>query len=126
MNGLDALVAFDEFELSVGTCSKKKQQSIDDQSKGVVHVTSASSWTCSFEEKANRRTWCGITQSSNDDFNWTMTNEETPSADTGPSRAYSAPYYVFIEASDSLKAAKAEYVPLTRCWCLAAVCMKHQ
>lgn len=42
---------------------------------------------------------CGMEQSDNDNFDWTMGNGPTPSEETGPPSAYDGSYYIFIEAS---------------------------
>ena len=41
----------------------------------------------------------GWTQSSNDDINWTVDSNGTPSSGTGPSAASQGSFYVFVEAS---------------------------
>ncbi|ELT88550.1 hypothetical protein CAPTEDRAFT_184991 [Capitella teleta] len=43
--------------------------------------------------------FCGMTQSSDDSFDWSMGSGPTPSEETGPDRAYDGSYYIFIEAS---------------------------
>ena len=50
---------------------------------------------CSFEDNS----WCGITQPGGDFFPWSLTDQATPSKDTGPDHAYDGRLYVFIEAS---------------------------
>ena len=40
-----------------------------------------------------------MTQRLDDQFNWTRSNEPTPSSDTGPDIAHSGSWFIFIEAS---------------------------
>ena len=84
--------------------------------RAVVGVTLSppvgSDWRCAFESSPSLAglTWCSMEQSDEDDFDWTMTSAATPSKETGPTRANSFPYYIYIEASKPPKNAKAEYV----------------
>ena len=58
-------------------------------------------WQCSFEDANGRGTLCGMTQSSSDDFDWTLRSGRTPSSETGPNYGYGGSgYYIFIEASN--------------------------
>lgn len=52
-------------------------------------------WDCPFD-----REWCDITQDQSDDFDWTLHHGSTPSDNTGPERAHSDNYYIYIEASE--------------------------
>ena len=53
-----------------------------------------SEWSCNFEEGS----WCDIRHLEGD-FTWTLTDQATPSDETGPNAAYDGRFYVFIEAS---------------------------
>ena len=57
------------------------------------------SWSCSFEIQNGDPSWCDVTQSRNDDFDWTRREGATPSDPTGPDSAHSGRYYVYIEAT---------------------------
>ena len=57
------------------------------------------SWACSFEDDSEAGTFCDITQSVDDDFDWTLTRGRTPSDPTGPERAFSEPFYIYIEVT---------------------------
>ena len=42
-----------------------------------------------------------MTQSSSDDFDWTLRSGSTPSSETGPNSAYGGSgFYIYIEASN--------------------------
>ena len=51
-------------------------------------------WQCNFEFG-----FCAMSQRTDDQFDWTRTNEPTPSSDTGPSAAQSGAWFIFIETS---------------------------
>ena len=57
-------------------------------------------WQCSFENVYGKYTLCGMTQSTDDQFDWSQGEGPTPSEYTGPQEAMSKPYYVFIEVSN--------------------------
>ena len=82
--------------------------------RAVVGVTVSppvgSDWRCAFESSPSLAglTWCSMEQSDDDDFDWTMTTAATPSKETGPMRANSLPYYIYIEASKRSQDDKAE------------------
>ena len=38
-------------------------------------------------------------QSTQDDFDWLLYKGDTPSSETGPSKAFNGDYYIYIEAS---------------------------
>ena len=57
-------------------------------------------WKCSFETADGKSTFCGMTQSTYDVFDWSLIEGPTPSEETGPTVAMSKPYYAFIETSD--------------------------
>ncbi|KAI0230364.1 MAM and LDL-receptor class A domain-containing protein 2, partial [Lamellibrachia satsuma] len=64
-------------------------------------VSTNFSWQCSFENATGRGSLCGMTQSSSDNFDWTLKSGRTPSSQTGPNSAYGGSgYYIFIEASN--------------------------
>ena len=44
-------------------------------------------------------TLCGMEQQTSDVFDWSLHKGETPSDETGPSRAYNGDFYMYIEAS---------------------------
>ena len=56
-------------------------------------------WQCNFETMDGISTLCGMTQSMDDEFDWSLMEGPTPSRKTGPREAKSEPYYAFIEAS---------------------------
>lgn len=58
-------------------------------------------WSCSFEKPEN--VWCGMTQDTTDQFDWTVFSGPTPSDPTGPDSAYDGTYYIYIEASDPVR-----------------------
>ncbi|XP_077991418.1 MAM and LDL-receptor class A domain-containing protein 1-like [Glandiceps talaboti] len=55
---------------------------------------------CNFETDI-----CGFTQNDNDNFNWTRTSNQTPSAGTGPAEDHTkdGEYFMYIEASEARK-----------------------
>ena len=58
-------------------------------------------WQCSFEGATGRGGICDMTQSSSDNFDWTLGSGATPSSETGPSSGYGGSgYYIYIEASE--------------------------
>lgn len=61
------------------------------------NVSVSFNFECTFEDAS----LCGMFQSAiNDEFDWTLTNQTTPSELTGPSEASSGKYYIYIEASN--------------------------
>ena len=71
----------------------------DDNDDGVVQGDFL--WSCSFEDDASGAgTWCDTTNDVDDDFDWTLSKDPTPSNPTGPDAAHSGQYYVFIEATN--------------------------
>jgi len=60
-------------------------------------------WACDFELASGTADWCGITQATDDNFDWTIFDQPTPSDPTGPDQAYSGRWYIYIEASDPRK-----------------------
>lgn len=56
-------------------------------------------FTCSFENYD----FCEFDQigSREDELDWNIQEKETPTDDTGPSRAYDGTYYAYLEASGS-------------------------
>ena len=62
---------------------------------------SMSLWSCSFE--SSQESLCGMSQSTDDDFDWTRQTGATPSSETGPSKAADGDFYIFIEASKPRK-----------------------
>ena len=58
-------------------------------------------WRCNFEGGSDQDagSMCGMTQSTQDQLDWTLTRDPTPSGDTGPDAAYDGSYYIFVEAS---------------------------
>jgi chitodextrinase len=59
-------------------------------------VTGVSSFPYSESFEGNLGAW---SQSTNDDINWTVNENGTPSGNTGPSSAFSGNSYIFVEAS---------------------------
>ena len=58
-------------------------------------------WQCTFEDAAGRGSMCAMTQSSSDDFDWTLGSGSTPSSETGPNSGYGGHgFYIYIEASN--------------------------
>ncbi len=58
---------------------------------------------CTFETNDGSASLCGMQQDmtyDTGDFDWTLWKGATPSKETGPSRAYSGEYYIYIEASN--------------------------
>lgn len=51
-------------------------------------------WDCDFEAGL-----CAMEQSTNDQFDWTRSDEPTPTAQTGPDRAASGVWFIYIETS---------------------------
>ena len=51
-------------------------------------------WMCSFEYDL-----CGMTQMSNDDFDWTRNRGPTDTPNTGPEQAYDGEWYMYSESS---------------------------
>ena len=50
-----------------------------------------------------------MTQSQVDDFDWTVTDQATPSSPTGPDAAYRGAFYVFIETTGRQPGDQARY-----------------
>jgi len=46
-----------------------------------------------------RGRWCGMSQATDDRFDWKMSNRLTPSEETGPENAFNGNWYIYIEAS---------------------------
>ena len=69
----------------------------DDEEDNNNDDTAASDeFSCDFDAKS----LCGITQSTADDFDWTLQAGPTPSGGTGPANgAHSGEYYIYTEAS---------------------------
>lgn len=59
-------------------------------------------FSCGFEEGDHTPESCGILQSQDDVFDWSVGKGPTPSVATGPDKAHSGDYYVFIEASHKI------------------------
>jgi hypothetical protein len=59
-------------------------------------------WRCTFDDTVTKKgNLCGMTQSTDDDFDWTLWSGSTPSSDTGPDSGVGGyGYYIYIEASD--------------------------
>ena len=72
----------------------------DDESISAPKTSTPFHWQCSFENVYGKYTLCGMTQSTDDQFDWSQGEGPTPSKDTGPQEAMSKPYYVFIEVSN--------------------------
>ena len=62
-------------------------------------TTDSDDWQCNFEDIQNEMTLCQMTQAQNDDFDWTLNSGPTDSSKTGPSKAESGDFYIYIEAS---------------------------
>jgi uncharacterized protein YegL len=84
-------------------------------------------WECTFEipEEGGKKEACGISQEANkDQFDWTLGSGPTPSQHTGPEKAFSGDYYMFIEASSPRQPGDAAmiYLPFfpdrEENWCL--------
>ena len=56
-------------------------------------------WRCRFELSDGASSLCGMTQLTNDQFDWTLWTGPTISEETGPERAYEGSFYIYIEAS---------------------------
>jgi hypothetical protein len=54
---------------------------------------------CNFETNDGASTMCTMQANRNMDFEWTLWTGKTPSADTGPAKAFNGPYYIYAEAS---------------------------
>ena len=87
-----------------------------------IYLTGLLNWfTCNF----NSGNTCDLIQESNDVFDWTVQQGDTPSVSTGPNRdrgTGAEGYYIFIETSD----------PRVRIYCVQRVyksnilvCMLH-
>ena len=72
----------------------------DDESFAAPKSSLPFQWQCSFENVNWMYTLCGMTQSTDDQFDWSQGEGPTLSKNTGPQEALSEPYYVFIEASN--------------------------
>jgi hypothetical protein len=55
-------------------------------------------YECQFEPQD---AWCGITQRTDDQFDWTRKTGPTGSDNTGPSGAFQGLYYIYTEVSDA-------------------------
>ena len=68
-----------------------------------VSFLAAYLWRCTFETNEGAATLCGLSQDFTYDtqgFDWTLWKGATPSKETGPDRAYSGDFYLYIEASN--------------------------
>ncbi len=82
-SGIRGDIAVDDISISPHSC------------EGETEEGGRLPWHCSFEEED----LCGQTNMEDDDFDWTRTNRNTPTANTGPDSASDGEYFVFIEAS---------------------------
>ena len=57
-------------------------------------------WSCDFETEEGEKTWCGMEQGKEDQFDWSIHKGATPSQETGADSAFTGKYYIFIEASN--------------------------
>ncbi|XP_055998172.1 uncharacterized protein LOC125646625 isoform X2 [Ostrea edulis] len=67
---------------------------MDCNNERVTQATCSSFFSCTFEPGDP----CFLVQAESNDFNWTITNEETP---RGPESAYEGLYFAFVNDSDS-------------------------
>jgi hypothetical protein len=56
-------------------------------------------WMCNFETIDGASTMCTMDFDRDMDFEWTLWTGKTPSAETGPTKAFNGPYYIYAEAS---------------------------
>ncbi|KAK2175033.1 hypothetical protein NP493_756g00054 [Ridgeia piscesae] len=81
------------------------------QQPSTTVVDSDFSWRCTFETASGSGSLCGMTQSSSDDFDWTLHSGKTPSSNTGPdSGVGGSGHYIYIEATHRQKNHKAVIV----------------
>ena len=57
-------------------------------------------WSCNFEMADENADWCGMSQATGDNFDWTIFYGPTPSDPTGPDQAFSGNWYIYIETSN--------------------------
>jgi len=58
------------------------------------------SWSCNFEQADEIVDWCGVSQATDDSFDWTIFYGPTPSDRTGPDEAFRGNWYIYIDASN--------------------------
>lgn len=69
---------------------------------------------CSFESSSwESELSCGLSQMTNDNFDWSRYSGSTPSSLTGPSYASDGSYYLYIETSSSYNNANAVLISRT-------------
>lgn len=69
---------------------------------------------CSFESSYwESELSCGLTQMTNDNFDWRRYSGSSPSSSTGPSYASDGSYYLYIETTNSYNNANAVLISRT-------------
>lgn len=69
---------------------------------------------CSFESSYwESELSCGLSQMTNDNFDWTRYSGSSPSSSTGPSYASDGSYYLYIETSSNNNNANAVLISKT-------------
>ena len=96
LTGLSATTSYDWYVRS--SCGSSNYSNWDGPSTFTTTCASVTSFpsTEGFESGSFPTCW---SQSSSDDFDWTVQSGSTPSSNTGPSSAHSGSYYIYTETS---------------------------